>query len=253
MEPALYEKIFRLQESHWWYRSRKRFLDVLLRDLPKGGVVLDAGCGPGSMLHYFSRYGEVVGMDRYAPALAMASSHFSGPLVQGELLALPFVTGSFSLVVACEVLYHRSIEDVQGAVLELTRVLRPGGALLIIDSAYAECYSSHDLAAHGARRFTRGELRGVMENAGLEVVRATYAFALLLPIVWLVRRCKSLFAMSGEPGDELAETWRPLNDMVVRWFTIEAALSSRQGLPFGLSVQVLGRKPVPEPVANGGH
>jgi len=243
MEPSLYERIYRLQETHWWYRSRKRFLDVLLRHLPQGGLVLDAGCGPGSMLHYFAGYGEVVGLDSYAPALAMVRDHFTGGLVQGEIASLPFAEGSFSLVVACEVLYHRSIPDVRQAVAELARVLKPGGSLLVIDSAYAACCSAHDRAAHGARRFTRGELAAVLEDAGLQIVHATYAFALLLPLVWLVRRMKAWLRIAEEPGEELHGVWRPLNELVIFWFTLEAAVAGRWGLPWGLSVQLLGRKP----------
>ncbi len=242
MEPLLYERIFQLQKTHWWYRSRERFLDVLLRELPKDGKVLDAGCGPGSMLHYLGRYGKVTGVDSYAPALAMASSHFAGTLIQGELNSLPFDDGTFSLVVACEVLYHRNVADVADVVRELTRVIKPGGTLLIIDSAYTSCSSDHDLTAHGVRRFTKVELVNVMRIAGLEVVRATYAYALLLPLVWLLRRCKSLFGVRGEPGEELHETWGPLNSLVIGWFSIEAYLAGLVGIPFGLSVQVLGHK-----------
>jgi SAM-dependent methyltransferase len=182
----------------------------------------------------------------------MATSHFPGLLVQGELSALPFDEGSFSLVVACEVLYHRSISDVEGVVRELTRVVKPGGFLLIIDSAYASCYSAHDRIAHGARRFTKNELVAIVKNAGLEVTHATYAYALILPLVWLLRRFKSLFGISEEPGGELAETWKPLNDLVVGWFALEAAVAGRLGLPFGLSVQVLGGKPESRPKSIGG-
>jgi ubiquinone/menaquinone biosynthesis C-methylase UbiE len=242
LEPNFYDRIFLLQKSHWWYKSRERFLNALLRDLPGGGAVLDAGCGPGSMLHYFGRYGEVVGLDSYQPALQMCRSHFHGPLIQGECGRLPFADNSFTLVAACEVLYHRNILDVAATVQEFARVLQPGGALLLVDSAYAGCYSAHDVTAHGARRFTRAELASVMRSAGLEVVRATYAYALLLPPVWLLRRLKSLLGVTDKPGGELRETWSWLNSLVVLWFTFEAALAIRWGLAFGLSIQVLGRK-----------
>ena len=251
MEPVLYERIYRLQKTHWWYRSRERFLDTLLRGLPRGGVVLDAGCGPGSMLHYFGRYGEVFGLDRYFPALQMCRSHFPGPLLQGECGRLPFADGSFSLVAACEVLYHRDGADVAATVREFARVLRPDGALLLIDSAYESCCSDHDVTAHGARRFTRSELAAAMKDAGLEVVHATYAYALLFPVVWLLRRYKSLFGIKGEPGDELSGIWAPLNSLVTSWFAVEASVAGRYGLPFGLSVQVLGRKPGPGTTIDG--
>lgn len=242
MEPVLYERIFRLQQTHWWYRSREKFLDRLLRDLPADGMVLDAGCGPGSMLHYFSRYGEVVGIDRYLPALTMCRSHFTGTLIQGECRTLPFADGSFTLVAACEVLYHRNVTDVPETVRELTRVLKPGGVLLVIDSAFAGCQADHDLAAHGIRRFTRKELVVMMHSAGLEIIHSTYAYALLLPVVWLLRRLKTFFGIKGAPGGELHAAWPPLNAAVICWFALEAVVAGRWGLPFGLSVQVLGRK-----------
>lgn len=239
----MYERIFALQKNHWWYKSRERFLNVLLRRIPSGGDVLDAGCGPGSMLHYFGRYGRVTGLDRYYPALQMCHSHFAGPLLQGDCARLPFADGTFTMVAACEVLYHRNVHDVGTVVREFARVLKPGGVLLLVDSAYAGCYSEHDRTAHGARRFTRGELASAMETAGLVVVHATYAFFLLLPFVWLLRRFKSLSGFNGEPGGELQAIWKPLNAMVIGWFGIEAAVAGRVGLPFGLSIQVLGRKP----------
>lgn len=250
MDPSLYERIFSLQKAHWWYRSREKFLDSLLRQLPRGELVLDAGCGPGSMLHYFGKFGRVVGLDRYAPALTMARSHFPGALLRGDLQSLPFADSSFSLVAVCEVLYHRNIPDVAAAVRELVRVLKPGGAFLIVDSAYAACYSGHDLTAHGVRRFTRRELMIVMEAAGLEIVHATYAYALLLPFVWLLRRCKLLFGVMHRSGGELCATWGPLNSLVIRWFALESVVAGRFGLPGGLSIQLLGRKP-DLPVAAG--
>lgn len=205
--------------------------------------MLDVGCGPGSMLHYFTRYGDVVGVDRYLPALNMARTHFVGPLVQGDCCRLPFQDGQFSLVAACEMLYHRNIADVRQAMAELIRVLEPGGHLLIVDSAYSACASSHDEAAHGARRFTKTALVELAQDSGVEVLHATYAYALLLPVVWAVRSWKKLCSLVDKPGEELHETWGPLNEMLIRWFALEAQVAGRLGLPFGLSVQMLVRKP----------
>lgn len=242
MEPCLYEAIYRLQKSHWWFLSRQRFLDVLLRQLGKGGRVLDAGCGPGSMLHYLAAFGEVTGLDRHLPALQMAQSHFSGQLVQGSLDRLPFSDEQFFLVNATEVLYHRTIADVQEALAELVRVLEPGGWLLVVDSAYGSLASGHDEIAHGARRFTRPMLMKACREAGLEIVHATYAYSLLLPVVWLVRRWKALRPKGADLQPELQPAPKFLNHILSRWFSLEAQVAGRWGLPFGLSVQVLGRK-----------
>jgi ubiquinone/menaquinone biosynthesis C-methylase UbiE len=196
------------------------------------------------MLDYLGKYGEVVGVDSYRPALEMARTHFSGPLVEADSCHLPFPDGHFALVAACEVLYHRNVQDTQRALTEFVRVPKPGGSLVVVDSAYTACASAHDCAAHGARRFTRATMVGMFREAGLEVLHATYAYSVLLPIVWSVRRWKEFFGFVDQPGAELHETWGPLNRLLVAWFTFEAQLAGRLGLPFGLSVQVLGRKTV---------
>lgn len=239
----MYESIFSLQSTHWWHLSRMRFLDVILRSIPRRGRVLDVGCGPGSMLHYLEKYGEVVGVDSYLPALDMARTHYTGQLVEGDISNLPFPDAHFSLVAACEVLYHRNIDDVLRAVRECVRVLEPGGHFIVVDSAYSACFSAHDRAAHGARRFNREALVKMFQDAGLEIVHATYAYSLLLPVVWLVRRWKELWRIDEPPGAEMSQTWGPLNFLMIRLFTLEAFVAGRWGLPFGLSVQILGRKP----------
>jgi ubiquinone/menaquinone biosynthesis C-methylase UbiE len=196
------------------------------------------------MLHYLEKYGEVIGVDSYLPALEMAKTHFSGQLLEGDCCHLPFPDGQFSLVAACEVLYHRNIADVRQAVRECARVLEPGGHLVVVDSAFSACFSAHDRAAHGARRFNRDMLAEIIQEAGLEVVHATYAYCLLLPVVWLVRRWKELTKVDEQPGAEIRETWNILNYLIIKWFSWEAQVAGRWGLPFGLSVQILGRKKI---------
>ncbi|NVN99445.1 MAG: class I SAM-dependent methyltransferase [Geobacteraceae bacterium] len=219
-----------------------RFLDVLLRDVPEAERVLDAGCGPGAMLHYLGRYGEVTGLDCYPAALEMARSHFAGELFDGDCSSMPFSDGYFSFVFVGEVLYHRNIADLHKVMAECARVLKPGGYLVVVDSAYAACYSHHDRIAHGARRFNKGELVELFHGAGIKVFHSTYAYALLLPVVWIVRYLKKLLKLVGHSGGELSRTWGPVNLMMIWWFTLEASIAGRWGLPFGLSVQVLGRK-----------
>lgn len=244
MDPQFYERVFRLQGTHWWYAGRKRFLDVILRSIRPCGTVLDVGCGPGSMLHYFGKFGTVVGVDRYLPALNMTRTHFTGPLLQGDCSRLPFSDGQFSMVAACEMLYHRNVADVRQAVTELARLVEPGGHLLIVDSAYSACSSAHDEAAHGARRFTKEMLTAYCQDAGLELLHATYAYALLLPVVRVVRWLKSFRANTDQPGEELHESWGVLNRLLICWFALEAQVAGRWGLPCGLSIQILCRKAI---------
>jgi ubiquinone/menaquinone biosynthesis C-methylase UbiE len=66
------------------------------------------------------RGGTVVGLDVDGTGLRVAQSQNSVSLVQGSVYALPFASGSFDLVLCCEVLEH--VDQPHAALAELARV-----------------------------------------------------------------------------------------------------------------------------------
>lgn len=111
------------------------------------GRVLDAGCGLGN---YFAALaarvpgGVVVGLDITSSMLRrVAERHPTVPLVTGDVRMLPIVSGAFDVVVNAHVLYH--IPDVDAAIRELHRVLRPGGCLLAVYDSIASQSELDDL------------------------------------------------------------------------------------------------------------
>jgi ubiquinone/menaquinone biosynthesis C-methylase UbiE len=94
--------------------------------------VLDLGCGEGRGSRELRKLGyqRVVGADR-SPTLAQAAVTASPdlPVVLADAAALPFADESAGLVVACMSLLD--IDDFDGAVAEIGRVLRPGGQLCL--------------------------------------------------------------------------------------------------------------------------
>src|SRR6185437_10021220 len=99
--------------------------------------------------------------------------------VCGSLLALPFADASFEVVSAFDVIEH--CEPERDALLELHRVLEPGGRLLASVPAYQWAWSDHDVANGHHRRYTRPRAVAALEDAGFEVLRATYGFTAVFP------------------------------------------------------------------------
>jgi len=96
-----------------------------------GRLTIEVGCGEGRVARELLALGhQVIGFDA-SPALARAAAtHRVGvPVALADIARLPIATGAADLVVCFMVLMD--IEDLDGAVAELARVLAPGGTLCV--------------------------------------------------------------------------------------------------------------------------
>ncbi len=112
----------------------------LLPHLRSHQVLLDIGCGPGSITSDLAaRVGKTIGIDAAAEAVARARRDARGAgnleLGQADVYHLPFAGESFDVVYAHQVLQH--LGQPVRALREALRVLRPGGILAVRDSDYA--------------------------------------------------------------------------------------------------------------------
>ncbi|TMA87886.1 MAG: methyltransferase domain-containing protein [Deltaproteobacteria bacterium] len=156
MDPGEYDRVFRLESRHFWYRGlHALLLRSLERYAPTGVVlrILDAGCGTGGLMGRLGRRGAVTGLDLSPRALSYAAARGERQLVRGSVGQLPFREASFDLVVSADVLYHRAVVDDEGALAELRRVCRPGGFVFLNLPAHAWLAGDHDRAIHTARRY----------------------------------------------------------------------------------------------------
>lgn len=112
--------------------TRVDILDApMLAALPADGEVLDIGCGEGRFCRLMQARGlRTLGLDPTADLLAHAQqADPQGAYVQGRAEALPFEDARFDAVVSYLSLID--IEDFRTALQEASRVLRPGGRLVI--------------------------------------------------------------------------------------------------------------------------
>jgi len=108
-----------------YFRS---FLDRVIERIPKGGRVLDLGCGAGLISVELDRAARVIGLDRSAVQLSLARTNAPRVLlVRADIAEVAFAEGSFDVVVAFWTLIHVQ-RDLHPAVLSNVHDwLRPGG------------------------------------------------------------------------------------------------------------------------------
>lgn len=93
--------------------------------------VLDVGCGPGlyyRILHQMHPDIDYTGLDYYT---GMVRNHPANPglVLQGDAANLPLPENAYDVVMANHMLFH--IQDIEGAIREFRRVLKPGGVLMV--------------------------------------------------------------------------------------------------------------------------
>lgn len=250
MEPEEYGTIAALEDRHWWYVGMRALAAGLLRQLSgaasRPGRVLDAGCGPGGGLRWLGEFGAVTGFDLHPRAVRYAAA--AGPVVQASIQALPYPAARFDLVTCFDVLYHLAVTDDRAAVAELARVLRPGGWLVLRVPAYDWLRGAHDRQVHTRHRYTRVEVRALLEAAGLRPGRVTHAGLLILPPALVARLAQQpTGAAAGRAHSDVALPAPWLNALLIGVMRLEAGLvrlAGPEGLPAGLSILAAAQKPL---------
>jgi len=113
----------RIWLQRYWQRTRH---EIVLRFTPPFVPTCDVGCGSSRIL---ADLPHAVGLDLRHDKLAFMRKT-NDRLVQGDGMTLPFQDATFECVICSEVIEHIPEED--GRMIdELTRVLKPGGALVL--------------------------------------------------------------------------------------------------------------------------
>lgn len=103
-------------------------------NLRAGDRALDLGCGTGDLLELLAGHARPTGIDVSSAMLARAHSRLGqrAALVRGSAFELPFANDSFQGAVSGFVV--RNLQDLEGAMAELARVVAPGGRIALLDA-----------------------------------------------------------------------------------------------------------------------
>jgi len=246
MEREQYAIMALREERHWWYAGMRRVALAVLEhalDGRRGVRILDAGCGTGGTTVELRRFGDVVGVDLAWEALEPAHGRGLHALARASIEQLPFGNATFDVATSFEVVYHLGVGSDVSALIEIRRVLKPGGLFVLRVPAHDWLRGEHDRLVHTRHRYSRAEVLTKLGQAGFVIDRLTWANSLLFPPAVakrLLERSNGQHAAAAEP--DLWQPPRPINAVLEGLVAVEAlAIPRGLPLPFGLSVLAVAR------------
>jgi 2-polyprenyl-6-hydroxyphenyl methylase/3-demethylubiquinone-9 3-methyltransferase len=174
-----------------------------VRHLPdtaaSGAKLLDIACGGGLLAPHLAGHPYFhVGVDVSASAVSQALRH-GVAAARADVTRLPFPDETFDVVIAGEILEH--VDDLEAAVSEACRVLRPRGTLVLdtIANTWWGRFSSITVAERlpagppprlhdGALFVDRTRLRAVAARHGVDLVLNGLRPSAVDYVMWLLHR-----------------------------------------------------------------
>ena len=224
-------------ESSWWYQGRIGAIRAALRHagVQKVSTALDYGAGYGGMRNTFANLAEHT--DAFEPDAVARSAAMTRGYRESFADEDSAFKNSYDLIGLFDVLEH--IEDDKAFLLRALSVLshtdKITGHLVLTVPAFMSLWSTHDVAHHHFRRYTKGGLHKLLRDAGYEVEYASYwNCSMLIPA--------SLLRLAGRSGEGGLTPPSFINAILHLLLRMEAAVLRYVPLPFGLSIVVVAKR-----------
>jgi SAM-dependent methyltransferase len=250
-----FEILFNMQERHFWYLGRHRFLLATV-DRFMGGKfgsfsAVDLGGGVGGWLRYLfdhrkEKFQTTALADSSEIALKLAKNVLPSNTksYQIDLMNLGW-EGEWDCAFMLDVIEH--IPDDLRAVQQAANALKPGGYLFITAPALMKFWSYNDELGQHLRRYDRRDFKKLAMQTGLELCDVRYFMFFLSPLYWFSRKAISMTGMSDEQKKKLVANahripMAPINKLLTAIFCLETPVGHWVPFPWGTSVIGVFRK-----------
>ncbi len=176
----------KVEERSFWFRHRNACITRLMQVFPPAGPLFDVGGGNGFVSLALERAGFPAVLVEPGPAGARNGQRRGlAQVVCATTEGAGFLPGSLPAVGLFDVVEH--IEDDDAFLRHIHGLLQPDGRVYLTVPAFQWLWSQEDVHAGHFRRYTLGEMSGLLRRCGFEVEFASYFFRFLPLSIALLR------------------------------------------------------------------
>jgi len=247
MEKDEYTVMHDIEQSYWWFTGRQFLVKTVLERLRMNsferGKILDVGCGTGIILKLLEDFGQAFGTELSPEAIHFLKQRDLNLVVQSDAnLSIPFKDNTFLAVTCLDVVEH--IDNDRSLIEEIFRVCKPGGHVIVTVPAFGFLWSTHDVALHHKRRYSKKQMLMKIRHLNWKVIKCSYYnTALFLPI--LTARKLQGFLLNHRPVQSDFSIKLPawINKALSVLFLLELRGLKYLNFAFGVSLLLILQKP----------
>ena len=222
--------------DHWYYRSKFKALQRLLRGFSPRKV-LDVGAGSG----FFSR--RLLADSSIDEAWCVDPNYLDDSDIAEDGKPIHFRRRvdvvDADLVLLMDVLEH--VDDDAGLLREYVGKARADAVFVVSVPAFRFMWSPHDDFLGHKRRYTLHDIEKVVESCGLTLQSSTYFYGAVFPIALVVRMFRKLLGGGRAPRSDMKTHSRPVDEILYTFSASELSLLPRNRL-FGLTAFCVARR-----------
>ena len=229
-----------LEDSNWWYSSRRELIIGLLSrgNLRKNSVVLDMGAGSGKNIATIKEMGfrtEAIDVDSHCVRLAKQK----GINVKKSSIENFKFEKKYDVILALDVLEH--IKDDVSAIKKIKSGMRKNGKFIITVPAFMILFGPHDTLSHHFRRYEFGEIVSKLDKSGFKIEKISFwNFSFFFPSL-IVKFAKKWLYTGKEfsAKSDLANVNHLLNYLLTKILLLENFLILNGiSMPIGTSLSI---------------
>jgi SAM-dependent methyltransferase len=236
------------EQSHFWFRGFRWFVRPEVESAVAGReapVIVDCGCGTGANVAWLGEFGTAFGFDLTWNGLALGREMGRHNLARASIAAIPFPDACADLATSFDVFQCLPEPVEREAILEMRRILKPGGHVLLNVAALDLLRGTHATLSEEVRRYTPTRVRKLLTDAGFEIERLTFVHASLFPLMLPVRVAQRWRSGGVEvpPGEfDIRVPPAPVNSLLTGLVWLESKALALVDMPIGSSLLCHARR-----------